>query len=248
MKTPSLLFIAGLAVISIPTTLLFTSSLFIIFLEGILSIALLFVHLMHRARSRSLGIYLKNTAIAFLVFFVLTEALIIAYPSFPQTDEMPKYVIILGAGGWGDRLSPILMDRMDTAVDYHVTHPSTIFIVSGGQGEDEWISEATAMKAHLLTRGIPESSIIMEDRATSTQENITYSKEILENLDMDFSKPVGILTSDFHILRSTMIARSYAMNVQQISATTPRSYLFKFLFREFFALVKSVIFDLNLAL
>ena len=161
---------------------------------------------------------------------------------------MPEYVIILGAGVWGDRLSPILMNRMDTAVAYHALHPSAIFIVSGGQGADEWISEAKAMKIHLLTRGLPESSIIIEDRATSTQENIAYSKDILENLDMDFSKPVGILTSDFHILRSTMIARSYRMKVQQIPATTPRSYLFKFLIREFFALVKSMIFDLNLAL
>jgi uncharacterized SAM-binding protein YcdF (DUF218 family) len=100
------------------------------------------------------------------------------------------------------------------------------------------------MKAHLLTQGISEFSIIIEDRATSTQENIAYSKDILENLDVDFSKPIGILTNDFHILRSTMIARSYDINVQQISATTPRSYLFKFLFREFFALIKSMLFDL----
>ncbi|WEV41376.1 YdcF family protein [Bifidobacterium sp. ESL0682] len=56
-----------------------------------------------------------------------------------------------------------------------------MFVVSGGQGADEQISEAEAMKRYLIEeRGVPASSILKEDQSTTTFENLRNSKVIMD--------------------------------------------------------------------
>ena len=44
--------------------------------------------------------------------------------------------------------------------------------MSGGQGPDEIVSEAFAMKNYALEQGIDENDIILEDKSTSTEMKI----------------------------------------------------------------------------
>ena len=81
-------------------------------------------------------------------------------------------------------------------------------IVSGGQGENESISEAEAMKRYLIERGLPEERIILEGASTSTYENFVYSAKlieeaegVLENVDIAF------VTTRFHLFRSMKTAK-----------------------------------------
>ena len=49
----------------------------------------------------------------------------------------------------------MLSNRLDTAYDYAAAHPDTVLVVSGGQGDGESVTEASAMAGYLIRRGIP---------------------------------------------------------------------------------------------
>ena len=76
------------------------------------------------------------------------------------------YLIVLGAQVREDGPSAVLKYRLDAAAEYLRDNSSTICIVTGGKGAAEPFSEGRGMKEYLVSAGIPESRIIVEDRAT----------------------------------------------------------------------------------
>jgi len=88
-------------------------------------------------------------------------------------------VIILGAGIKGERLSLTLKYRLDKGLEYIALNPNAKIIVTGGKGPGESITEAEAMRRYLVSQGIENDRIIIEDKATSTYENLMYSSEFL---------------------------------------------------------------------
>lgn len=74
--------------------------------------------------------------------------------------------------------------------------------MSGGQGEDEVISEALAMKNYALTKWISDNDIIMENKLTNTEENIRFSYKLMGN-----KKRFAIVTNYYHLFRALLFAR-----------------------------------------
>ncbi len=90
------------------------------------------------------------------------------------------YIIIHGAGLDGPRPTPLLAGRIDKALElWKKQHQHGKFVVSGGQGADEIVSEAQAMRDYLLEKGVPADAILMEDKSTTTWENLRYSLAII---------------------------------------------------------------------
>ena len=90
------------------------------------------------------------------------------------------YIIIHGAGLDGPRPTPLLAGRIDKALElWKKQHQRGKFVVSGGQGSDEVVSEAQAMRDYLLDKGVPGDAILMEDKSTTTWENLRYSLAII---------------------------------------------------------------------
>lgn len=92
------------------------------------------------------------------------------------------YVIVLGCSIRKDgTVTPLLKGRLDAAIRwYEQGNKQARFIVSGGQGKNEVISEAASMKQYLLSQGIPEKVIIEENHSTNTRENLLFSNAIME--------------------------------------------------------------------
>ena len=137
---------------------------------------------------------------------VLVIALEIPIVMSAKTDKEPEadYLIILGAGVHGTTPSLSLRNRCDAALEYLNTYPNTIAIPSGGRGPGEDITEALAIYDYLTNRGIAAERIIMEDRATSTRENIQFSKAIIDSLG---GGSVAIVSSEYHLFRAKLMAR-----------------------------------------
>ena len=90
------------------------------------------------------------------------------------------YIIIHGAGLDGPRPTPLLAGRIDKALElWNKQRQHGKFVVSGGQGADEIVSEAQAMRDYLLEKGVPADAILMEDKSTTTWENLRYSLAII---------------------------------------------------------------------
>ena len=117
------------------------------------------------------------------------------------------YIIVLGAQVREDGPSVVLKYRLDAAVDYLNENPDTVCIVSGGQGVNEPFSEAEGMAEYLLDKGIEARRIILEDKSTSTVENIQNSKAIME----ESYNGVGIVTNNFHVFRAVQIAKEQGL-------------------------------------
>ena len=83
-------------------------------------------------------------------------------------------------------------------------------VVSGGQGEGEDISEAEAMRRYLVDKGVADGRILMEDRSTSTLENLTFSKQIIENSGGDPAR-VAVVSSSYHLYRAKRMAAALGM-------------------------------------
>ncbi|WP_221786858.1 YdcF family protein [Paenibacillus cucumis (ex Kampfer et al. 2016)] len=172
------------------------------------------------------------------VSFIIIEALVFTQLGSKE-EERADYVIILGSGIKGTELSLTLKQRLDASLDYIRTHPQTPVIVSGGQGPGESISEALAMKNYLVDQGIAPAQIIMEDRSTSTQENLAFSKKIILASGLEHPK-IMIVTSDYHMFRSKYIAAKNGYAAEYgISAPSP-GYLKPInMIREYFGTVKA---------
>lgn len=173
------------------------------------------------------------------VSFIVIEALVITQLGSKDTEERADYVIILGSGINGTEVSLTLKQRLDASLDYIRSHPETPVIVSGGQGPGESIPEALAMKNYLVDQGIAPAQVIMEDRSTSTQENLAFSKKIIMASGKEHPE-IMIVTSDYHMFRSKYIAAKNGYAAEYgISAPSP-GYLKPInMIREYFGTVKA---------
>ncbi|MBE5039874.1 YdcF family protein [Ructibacterium gallinarum] len=143
------------------------------------------------------------------------------------------YVIILGCRLDGREPGRCLEERVKTAAEYLRKHPFAMAVCSGGQGEDEEISEAEAIANALKKRGISAGRIILEDQSHSTYENFQKSKEILDRRKGGEPYQVSFVTNDFHVYRSRLLAEEIGFSSPAaVSAKTPASLYYTNLLRE----------------
>ena len=156
-----------------------------------------------------------------LALFSFTEYHIIQ-ASFGTPEAEAEYLVVLGAKVRDDGPSVSLWDRINAAADYLKAHEDTIAIVSGGQGEDEPITEAQCMHDELVKLGIDESRIWMEDKATSTDENMRFSLDLIEEKTGTRPEKLAILSSEYHLYRSSLMAKKLGIEFVGVPAKTSR--------------------------
>ena len=156
-----------------------------------------------------------------LVVVGITEALII-HASFGDKDESCEYMLVLGAKVRHDGPSVSLMDRIRAAADYMNAHPEVIAIVSGGKGADEPMTEAQCMYEELTKLGIDPERIWIEDKATSTWENLRFALDLIEEKTGQRPEKIGLLSSEYHLFRAKMFAKECGVEAVGIPARTSR--------------------------
>ena len=149
----------------------------------------------------------------------VTEALIIK-ASLGDPDPGCKYVVVLGAKVRHDGPSVSLQNRIDAAYDYLTAHPDAIAVVSGGQGEDEPMTEAECICRALIGRGIDPERVWIEDKATSTWENLQFSLDLIEEKTGLRPETIGIISSEYHLFRAGLFADACQVESVGIPAKT----------------------------
>ncbi|MBQ9885859.1 MAG: YdcF family protein [Lachnospiraceae bacterium] len=172
--------------------------------------------------------------IAFAFLFAVVEGTIISN-AVKQPQKGADYVLVLGAKVNGTVPSLSLMYRINKAYDYLVENENTKAIVCGGKGNDENISEAEAMKNSLIAKGIDESRIIVEDKSTSTKENIEFAMKLMDSPDSS----VVVTTNSYHVFRAVGIAQKAGLKT---ASGNPAGCVWRLIpqdfTREFFAVIK----------
>jgi len=157
---------------------------------------------------------------ALLLSFAAVEAVIWRHAAGDDVAET-QCIIVLGAGVYGERPSATLVSRLNAAYDYLQTYPNCAAVLSGGQGPGEAITEALAMQRYLVEKGIDPQRLLLEQRATSTWENLLYSQEILRQNGLD-GQTVGIVSNTFHLYRARFLAQLAGLDVMTIGAPVPK--------------------------
>jgi len=171
-------------------------------------------------------------AFGILVFSVVEFKIICCANHTPKSNA--DYMIVLGAQVRKTTITRVLKARLDSAYEYLAENENTKVIVSGGKGPDEDISEAEAMRAYLVEKGIAEERIIMEDKSTDTAQNIEFSKKLMEE-----NKSVVIVTSGFHLYRGLGIAKKQGIEqVEGLGASTVPFLVVNYYVRECFGVIK----------
>lgn len=173
------------------------------------------VILLYLLLSKTLRLVL--TALLILGMAVFTAALVpVIRAAGGDTGVDAKYLIVLGAGVNGSTPSLSMTDRLRTAQAYLEVHPDCTAIVSGGQGQGEDISEAEAMYRWLTANGVAGARIVLEDRATSTLENLEYSFALIPDPDA----AVAVVSGEYHLYRAEYLAAALGRAVSGIPAPT----------------------------
>lgn len=150
--------------------------------------------------------------------------------------------VVLGCHVKDGRPSRILGERIDAAYEYLSSHPQAIAVLSGGQGEDEAISEAECMYRELTARGIDGSRLYKEESSVNTPTNLRHSREILEEVlgaDSAWTEDheIALITSEFHCYRGCLHAKQEGLSPVAYASKTAMPYIIPFYLREIVAVV-----------
>ena len=181
------------------------------------------------------------TYIAFFSYSLATAASSKArFDALPEDEQLT--VMIFGCYVRGEEPGRTLTTRLDAALSLLKRYPNADCIVSGGQGSNEAISEAEAMRRYLVSCGIAEERITLEDRSTNTSENLEYTFAILtgsesdgsaastpgspassnstdsaRSVDTDGRRLVGV-SSEYHLPRIRMLSRALGREIEAYPA------------------------------
>lgn len=136
----------------------------------------------------------------------------------PRAD----YLIVLGAGVNGDVPSLSLRERLDAALDYLERYPDAVAVLSGGQGSGENLTEAQCMFDWLTARGIAAERLLKEEQATSTQENLRFSLDLIERHSGTRAQTVAVVSSEYHLCRAELYANRLGVTALGVPAHTSR--------------------------
>lgn len=173
-----------------------------------------------------------------LSVFLVIESIVVIN-GFKIDNDKPDYIMVLGAGLRGTKISSSLEERLKSTLEFNEEYPDVPIIVSGGQGKGEDISEAAAMKSYLINNGINEDLIIMEDKSTSTYENFLYTYELLKERIGANQPKITVITNSFHMYRAKYLGEKVGFQCYGYPAKTLKSSGIIFYVREFFAVVKA---------
>lgn len=212
---------------------------------GVLLIAYLFIwpffgHLSDKTIWRYTYAYLGTLAL-YLIAIMLMYTVTLVLNLINLRPKKLDYIVVLGAGLNGKKVSPLLGARIDRALEIYHRYPDIKLIMSGGQGADEVISEAEAMANYAYEKGVKKEDVILEDRSTTTYENIAFSRRLMKP-----NSRFAIATNSFHVYRALVIAKRQGLKCIGFGAKTKWYFTLNAFIREFIAYLK-ITYKLQLA-
>ena len=201
---------------------------------------------------KGLGLYIElftEGVISMLVTYlecILIGTVVFGFKAARHIPAFDKdYIVIHGCQLMGDgTLTPLLRSRADRALEFarmqkEKTGKDIIFIPSGGQGADEVMTEADAIKNYLLSVGVPEDRILPENTSANTQENIVNSIKLIEAHAGRADVKAAFSTTNYHVFRAGLIAEAQGAHMEGIGSPTKRYFWINAFVREFIATLVS---------
>lgn len=125
-------------------------------------------------------------------------------------------ILVLGAGIWGDKPSPMLEDRLLQGITLYNNQTSLKIIMSGDHGKEEY-DEVNVMKDFAIEKGVKSEDIFMDHAGFSTYDSVYRAKEIFK------AQKIIIVTQKYHLHRALYVAEKLGIEAYGV-ASDPREY------------------------
>lgn len=127
------------------------------------------------------------------------------------TEPRLELAVVLGYRLREDGIAGDYARRLERAHGLHVQgHVERILILGGGTGAAE-ISEAEAGRRYLISRGVPEERLIIEENSIHTLENLRNLRTVLDARCRSCRSPFVLITSRYHLARAEVMARGLGL-------------------------------------
>ena len=125
-------------------------------------------------------------------------------------------ILVLGAGIWGDKPSPMLEDRLLQGITLYNNQTSSKIIMSGDHGKEEY-DEVNVMKDFAIEKGVKSEDIFMDHAGFSTYDSVYRAKEIFK------AQKIIIVTQKYHLHRALYVAEKLGIEAYGV-ASDPREF------------------------
>lgn len=172
--------------------------------------------------------------VSWLVIYLLFIMAMYALSSIINLIHIRKnrhldYIVVLGCGVIGDRVTPLLAGRIEKGIQLLKKNSSAKIIMSGGQGAGENLPEGEAMAKYALSKGVDAERIVIENKSVNTRENLLFSKALMEG-----DKPrIALVTTSYHVFRALVLARQCGLRCVGFGARTKWYFTLNAVLREF---------------
>ena len=198
-----------------------------------------------RGFGRFVEMFVENTCGIIIIYAesILVATIVLSLKAAKHVPKFDKdYILIHGCQIKKDgTLTKLLQSRADRAVEFaemqkEVADKDIIFVPSGGQGSDEVVSEAEAIKNYLVELGISEDKILLEDKSVNTKENIQNAIKLIHERSGEDAK-IAFATTNYHVFRTGLYATEEGVKAEGIGSPTKSYFWVNAFVREFIATI-----------
>lgn len=133
---------------------------------------------------------------------------------FAKTADVPvkQAALVLGARVYAEeRPSPILEDRLATALELYQSKKVQKLLVSGDHGRTDY-DEVRAMRKYFTDRGVPAADVFMDHAGFDTYDSVYRARDVFQ------AESLVIVTQEFHLPRALYIAKRLGIDAAGIVA------------------------------
>ena len=137
-------------------------------------------------------------------------------PSDSAELDHADAALVLGCAVYNGKPSPMLQDRLDTAIELYKDGKVSKLLMSGDHGK-QYYDEVGTMKRYAIDAGVPSEDIFMDHAGFSTYESVYRAKEIFQ------CDSIIVVTQKYHLYRALYLCDRMDLKSQGVSASL-RSY------------------------
>ncbi|MEV0587712.1 ElyC/SanA/YdcF family protein [Nonomuraea sp. NPDC050310] len=126
-------------------------------------------------------------------------------PDWPGSVPYAPTALVLGAGLYGGRPSPMLAARLDLAAELYRTGKVKALLLSGDNSRVGY-DEPSAMRDYLTARGVPAGRMVLDYAGFDTWDSCVRARHVFG------AAKVTVITQAFHLPRAVALCRTAGLD------------------------------------
>jgi uncharacterized SAM-binding protein YcdF (DUF218 family) len=151
-----------------------------------------------RRRFCGIGLRMLGLLCALAVGWLIGVFWLVSRQSSRDETRPADVIIVFGAAEYSGHPSPIYKARLDHAYTLFRKGMAPLIITTGGSAEDPNFSEGGVGRDYLISRGVPDNSIIAETQSSDTSESAARIANILRKNNLHTCLAVS---DGYHLFR-----------------------------------------------